>query len=213
MPPTPSNPTPLAVVAGVQRLVFGVKHWAPVWIPIILLWQFTTKGLQPALSEASRLEDIAPGVGARHAEAKSAFEQVQAEAKAWQDPVYRERRRRLRFQEPNPERLAQEYAEAAFEEPVADLGQGWYYSEESLDSADDWQEQETSPAEFLEGYSTSGEVPSGPFLGGQTTWGTVESDLQPADPSTLTLSSPTWGASPVPENSPQDQPDTPYLGD
>ncbi len=211
MPSTPSNPVPQAVVAVVRRLVFEVKYWAPVWIPGMLLWQFTTKGLQPTLTEAHRLEEVAPGVNARHAEAKSAFEQVQAEAKAWQDPVYRERRRRLRFQEPNPERLIQEYEEAAFEEPVVDVLEGWYDSEQPLDAGGEW--QETSPAEFLEDYNNPAEEPNEALLGGLSTWGTVGSDLQPTDPSPLTLSSPTWSASPVPEDSPQDRSGTPTLGD
>ncbi|MCP5020396.1 MAG: hypothetical protein GY930_01355 [bacterium] len=213
MPSTPSSPVPLAVVAGVRRLVFEVKYWAPVWIPGMLLWQFTTKGLQPTLTEAHRLEEVAPGVNARHVEAKSAFEQVQAEAKAWQDPVYRERRRRLRSQEPNPERLAQEYEEAALGEPVAETLEGWYDSEESLDANGDWQGQQASPAEFLEDYNNSAEEPSEALLEGQSTWGTVGLNLQPTDPRPLTLSSPTWSASPVPENSPQDRSGPTTLGD
>ncbi len=219
--PTPT-PTSFAAVAVVQKLVFAVKYWAPVWIPCILLWQFATKGLQPALSEARRLEEIGPGVDARHAEAKSAFEQVQAEAKAWQDPVYRERRRRLRFQDPNPEQLAQNYAEDAYFDPFSELEAEWSDLDEPIDDGGDWEEHAASPAEFLESYnSADGTEPAGePFLASQTTWETTESDLQPTDPNTMTLSSPSWTVSepswsPSPSfgTDPQGTPDSPPLGD
>jgi hypothetical protein len=193
-PPTPpTQVTPKAALAALAGVIQGIKHWAPVWIPSILLWQFATKGLVPAVNEARRLQEVAPEVDARHAEAKEAFEQVQAEAQAWQDPVYRERRRRLRFQEPSNNELASgEFVEfgARFEdsytEDFAGSQDAWATAEEDWPSVDlvdledpvEFEELPTgpqhltSPAEFLESYDALPveDLASDPLLLSQGSW-------------------------------------------
>ena len=86
-----------AAVAGkvLGGLLGQLLYWAPVWVPLVLLWQVGTRGLQPALAEEARLERLAPEVMARHAREKARFEHLDREVRAWNDPVYRERRRRM----------------------------------------------------------------------------------------------------------------------
>ncbi|MEZ5975544.1 MAG: hypothetical protein R3F33_17245 [Planctomycetota bacterium] len=91
-PQRPFLPITAAFVAGIYR-------WSPVWIPLILLWQFASRGLSPALAERDRLRGLTPAVEAGYDDARQAFEELDAEARAWQDPVYQERRRRLRAME------------------------------------------------------------------------------------------------------------------
>jgi hypothetical protein len=117
------------------------------------------------------LTQVEPEVHARHAEAKSAFEQVQAEAQAWSDPVYWERRRRLRFQEPvwNEQQIQWEEPEgidgweSTGMEPewVEDLEGPYledsYLEDPYLESLEDpsleMDDGEISPAQFLENYA------------------------------------------------------------
>ena len=73
------------------RALFG---WAPVWVPLLLLWQVGTRGLRPALAESERLEAEEELVRARHERARAEFEELERRARAWEDPVYRERERR-----------------------------------------------------------------------------------------------------------------------
>ncbi|MEM1453275.1 MAG: hypothetical protein AAF957_13840 [Planctomycetota bacterium] len=76
------------------RILGAVLRWAPVWVPALLFWQITTGGLQPALAERSRLDGVRPEVEARHSNSQAEFERMAAERRAWEDPVYQERRRR-----------------------------------------------------------------------------------------------------------------------
>lgn len=231
--PSQANPSKTALMA-VWGLVRGVKHWAPVWIPAILLWQFASKGLQPALVEAQRLDRVAPGVEARHAEAQESFEQVEAEAKAWQDPVYRERRRRMRFQDPvedQPE--SDEWAAAETPDP-----QGEYWQ---VDSELPQDIPELPTPEYFE------EPADTPWPGDPGTWVVDQGALE--DPENLglptlpeatdttdttessdttepsgawTAAEPGWGhdepmepasLAPSPQTEPQDTPTSPYLVD
>jgi hypothetical protein len=187
-PPTPpTQVTPKAALAALVGVIKGIKHWAPVWIPSILLWQFATKGLVPAVNEARRLQEVGPEVDARHAEAKEAFEQVQAEAQAWQDPVYRERRRRMRFQEPSNNELASgEFVgfEAGFEDSYtedfagsqgawATTGEDWL-SEDFVETEElpNGPQHVTSPSEFLESYDALlvEDQATNPLLASQGSW-------------------------------------------
>ncbi|MCP3918694.1 MAG: hypothetical protein GY711_24370 [bacterium] len=84
------------LVGGVAS---GVLYWMPVWVPMLLLWQVVDRGLRPARAEAERLAGEEQTVDARYSSARKSFERMQAEAKAWTDPVYRERVRRLRLAE------------------------------------------------------------------------------------------------------------------
>ena len=80
---------------GIGRLLGGVLHWAPVWVPLVLLWQVGTLGLKPALAEEARLVEEGKSVEERHERTRAQFESLENEAEAWQDPVYQERRRRM----------------------------------------------------------------------------------------------------------------------
>ncbi|MEM9803166.1 MAG: hypothetical protein AAGA20_22800 [Planctomycetota bacterium] len=77
--------------------VLGVAlRWAPVWVPALVLWQIVSGGLEPALAEKKRLDDARPVVERRHERSTDEFEQMSAERRAWDDPVYRERIRRVK---------------------------------------------------------------------------------------------------------------------
>lgn len=80
---------------AVQRFMGGVVYWAPVWVSLLMLWQVAVRGLKPALAEEARLDAEAEAVELRHAHSQAEFQALEQEARAWQDPVYRERRRRM----------------------------------------------------------------------------------------------------------------------
>ncbi|MEC8495262.1 MAG: hypothetical protein VXZ39_10080, partial [Planctomycetota bacterium] len=77
------------------RALVLVLHWSPVWVPLLLIWQITLGGLRPALSEQQRLSEERPAVEERHAASEASFLRMAAERRAWEDPAYRERLRRL----------------------------------------------------------------------------------------------------------------------
>lgn len=89
-----------ASLLGSARLIAKpfrfVLVWSPVWIPGILIWQFSTRGLEPTQAEQARLEGVTPNVIERHDQQRANYEVMAAEAEAWTDPVFLERRRRLR---------------------------------------------------------------------------------------------------------------------
>ena len=81
-------------------LVFGslgraMTHWAPVWVPLLLLWQVGVMGLRPTLAEYDRLEHKRSAVLERYEHTRDRFELMRDEREAWQDPVYRARLRAL----------------------------------------------------------------------------------------------------------------------
>ena len=76
------------------RLIGQAIAWSPVWIPALLFWQISVGGLRPALAEQRRLDEESPAVEERHTATSEAFEEMSAERRAWEDPVYRERVRR-----------------------------------------------------------------------------------------------------------------------
>ena len=91
---TTSAPHPLR--AGIAFLAGRVLFWMPVWVPLLLLWQVALRGLSPALEEHRRLGQEEIAVVERHRTSEWSFNYMEAEARAWSDPVYRERVRRLR---------------------------------------------------------------------------------------------------------------------
>lgn len=91
-------PSPLPI-----RILKSAIAWSPVWVPALLFWQVTVGGLRPALAEQERLEDRRPEVEERHEKTSAEFEVMSAEHRAWEDPVYRERRRRAARSEDEPE--------------------------------------------------------------------------------------------------------------
>jgi|GEM_PF-2617194 len=85
------RPVPALLPIRVLRTVIG---WSPVWVPALLFWQISVGGLRPALAEQRRLESVRPAVEERHDATTQEFEVMSAEYRAWDDPVYHERRRR-----------------------------------------------------------------------------------------------------------------------
>lgn len=77
------------------RILTVVLRWSPVWVPVLLIWQISESGLRPALAEQKRLADERPIVEERHATSEASFLRMSAERRAWNDPAYRERMRRL----------------------------------------------------------------------------------------------------------------------
>ncbi len=78
------------------RILGWTIRWAPVWVPIIMIWQIVTFGLNPALAESKRLEEATPAVMERFAQSQAQFESMAAQRRAWEDETYRERVRRMR---------------------------------------------------------------------------------------------------------------------
>jgi hypothetical protein len=68
--------------------------WAPVWVPLVLIWQLTEGGLKPALKEQERLHAEEPAVLERNDRTASEYELLTAQRAAWDDSVFRERVRR-----------------------------------------------------------------------------------------------------------------------
>ncbi len=91
-------PSPLPV-----RIFKSAITWSPVWVPALLFWQISVGGLRPALAEQKRLERERPVVEERHEQTSQEFEVMSAEHRAWEDPVYQERRRRAAQTEDTPE--------------------------------------------------------------------------------------------------------------
>ena len=94
MPHTRAS-APRGTRTGIAFLAGRVLYWMPVWVPLLLLWQVALRGLSPALDEHRRLEGEETAVFARHQASQRSFQYMEALARAWDDPVYRERMRRL----------------------------------------------------------------------------------------------------------------------
>jgi hypothetical protein len=73
------------------RILRATVSWAPVWAPLILIWQLTEGGLKPALREQSRLEAEMPAVVERNDRTGAEFRRLTAQRAAWDDPLFRER--------------------------------------------------------------------------------------------------------------------------
>ena len=77
-----------------HRVIRSTWRWSPVFVLALLVWQLKTAGLDPALAERDRLAAARVQVEQSHAESGAQLERLQVEYEAWQDPTYRERRRR-----------------------------------------------------------------------------------------------------------------------
>lgn len=78
------------------RLVGGVVHWMPVWVPLGVLAQLGLLGLKPALIEDQRLQQAELRLSARLAGLREERDALKHELDAFEDPIYLERLRRLR---------------------------------------------------------------------------------------------------------------------
>ena len=73
------------------RLLRTTVSWAPVWAPLVLIWQLTEGGLKPALRERDRLQAEQPAVIERNDRTGREFRRLTAQRAAWDDPLFRER--------------------------------------------------------------------------------------------------------------------------
>ena len=79
----------------VRSVLAGLGYWAPVWVALALLAQVGMFGLRPALVERERLQLEEAEVLERHDRARANLIDLETEVAAWEDPIYRERLRRL----------------------------------------------------------------------------------------------------------------------
>jgi hypothetical protein len=84
------------------RLLGRLAFWSPVFAALVLFAQVSFLGLRPALSEARRLADAEAMLIERHQRAVAENHAVSAQLLARQDPIFRERQRRMRVIEPAP---------------------------------------------------------------------------------------------------------------
>ena len=76
------------------RFVAALFRWSPVWIPAVLVWLIHDRGLEPARAEQARLAAARPAVVERYERSEAELLRLSTELAAWDDPTYRERRRR-----------------------------------------------------------------------------------------------------------------------
>lgn len=76
------------------RAVLFVLRWSPVWVPALLIWLISGRGLKPALAEQKRLDEARAAVVERYERSEEEYLRLKTELEAWQDPTYVERRRR-----------------------------------------------------------------------------------------------------------------------
>jgi hypothetical protein len=85
--------------AGLVRLfgglLGGVLFWMPVWVPLVLLAQVGLLGLRPARAESRRLDEHEFELDKRLKGHSERREMLMAWSEALDDPIYRERMRRL----------------------------------------------------------------------------------------------------------------------
>jgi hypothetical protein len=75
-----------------SRLVY----WTPVFGALALFAQVSFLGLRPALSEARRLADASDMLEARWTHDRGLYDAYELQVRVRQDPIFRERQRRLR---------------------------------------------------------------------------------------------------------------------
>jgi hypothetical protein len=73
---------------AVRGLGRSALHWAPVWIPALLLAQILMLGLWPALARRSALDTLAPQVNERYQATRTEHDSLQIQERAWKDPIY-----------------------------------------------------------------------------------------------------------------------------
>lgn len=91
--PEPARPSRRERLELVLR---RVAYWSPVLVALVLFAQVSFLGLRPALCEAGRLAAAEETLEARHAQASALNREIQLQLVAREDPLFRERQRRLR---------------------------------------------------------------------------------------------------------------------
>ena len=78
------------------RALRGVLHWLPVVLPFVLFAQVSLLGLAPALEERARLAGEERRQTARAERLHATYGALERQARAFADPIFRERVRRAR---------------------------------------------------------------------------------------------------------------------
>lgn len=91
-------PAPRVLRAIAARLVY----WSPVALALTAFAQASLLGLRPALSEARRLAAADELLTERQAQDLALYHALDLQLRARQDPVFRERQRRLARTAPTP---------------------------------------------------------------------------------------------------------------
>jgi hypothetical protein len=91
MSPNGAPARPIAALAGARIL-----YWSPVFVALALFAQVALRGLRPAVSEHRRLAAAEAVLEARRARDQALGERIALELRAREDPIFRERQRRLR---------------------------------------------------------------------------------------------------------------------
>lgn len=73
--------------AGVGRIVF----WAPVWVPLIVVYQITLGGLKPTLAEGERVHAAEDEVQQRVDQLEAERSDLETRREMLNDPIYRAR--------------------------------------------------------------------------------------------------------------------------
>lgn len=92
-PPTATLTPPSVARHVAARFVF----WTPVLAALALFAQIAFLGLRPAISEARRLADASDVLELRWLEDRQLYDAYELQLQARQDPIFRERQRRVRL--------------------------------------------------------------------------------------------------------------------
>jgi hypothetical protein len=84
-----------ALVRGLAATGGAIARWSPVWGAVVLFGQVSLLGMRPALEERAVLDTHEARLEERRAELAAELARVEARLRAQDDPVYRERVRRL----------------------------------------------------------------------------------------------------------------------
>lgn len=77
-----------------------VAYWLPVLVPLGLFAQIALLGLRPALAERAALERMQAHMQARLEADQALHDELELRREAREDPIFRERQRRLRLAAP-----------------------------------------------------------------------------------------------------------------
>ncbi len=81
---------------GLLKSLEGVTWSMPVWVPLLLLFQIGTRGLNPALAEGQRLDLCEVELEQRLSGSLERRAELESERAALDDPMYIERLKRAR---------------------------------------------------------------------------------------------------------------------
>lgn len=91
-----ASPTPEAPRRAWKTVALRVVYWSPVLGAMVLFAQIALLGLRPALCERRRLIEAEVELRERHARDQALCRDIDAHLQAREDPIFRERQRRLR---------------------------------------------------------------------------------------------------------------------